>query len=204
MNALLVVDMQNDFISGGALAVPGGEEIIPLIVAMIKKKFDLVVASKDWHPQKHGSFATTHKLPVGSEIELEGIRQVLWPDHCIQGSHGAEFVAPLQRENFDEVVYKGTHSQVDSYSAFFDNGKRFSTGLDKILKEKGIERLYVLGLALDYCVKYSVLDALQLGFDTYLVRDGCRAVELQKGDGDKAVDEMKKRGAHIVSSKDIL
>ena len=200
MNALIVIDIQNDFIPGGALAVPRGDEVVPIANAMLQK-FNLVAATQDWHPSDHGSFARNHpNRKPGEVIQLNGLDQVLWPVHCVQGSGGAEFVNGLEVKRFTKVFQKGTDRGIDSYSGFFDNGHKKSTGLDEFLKAAGVSDVYVLGLATDYCVKFTALDAKQLGFNTYLVEDGCRGVELKPGDCAQAIEEMKAAGVKVVQS----
>lgn len=203
MNALILVDIQHDFLPGGALAVKGGDEIIPLLNKLTQLPFDLIIASKDWHPIDHGSFAITHgKLP-GEHCLLEGLDQILWPVHCVQGTFGSEFSQELKKDKIDQVFYKGTDRKIDSYSTFFDNGHRKSTGLGEFLKEKKIKNLYIAGLTTDYCVKYSVLDALKLGFSITVIVDACRGVNLTEGDEKKALDEMRRAGAKICTSQEV-
>lgn len=203
MKVLLIIDIQNDFCPGGALAVQEGDQIIP-VVNQLQDRFDLVVASQDWHPANHGSFASNHegKNP-GELIDLHGLQQILWPDHCVQDSKGAEFIATLNQGKIDRVFQKGMNLKVDSYSAFYDNGRRFSTGLGDYLKEKGVTEVYLVGLATDYCVKFSALDAAKEGFKTAVIKDACRGVELSPGDVKKALEEMKTAGIDIVQSQDI-
>ncbi|MCB0579967.1 MAG: bifunctional nicotinamidase/pyrazinamidase [Phaeodactylibacter sp.] len=203
MQALLVVDIQNDFCPGGALEVPNGDEVIP-VANETMKKFPLVVATQDWHPANHGSFAANHpwRRP-GDVIRLDGLEQILWPMHCVQGSFGAEFARELDTSRFQEVFVKGTDPQIDSYSGFYDNGHRKSTGLGEYLRERGVEEVFILGLTLDYCVRFSVLDALELGFKTHLIIDGTRGVNLSEGDSDMAVAEMSEKGAIIVTSGEV-
>ena len=203
MKALLVIDVQNDFCPGGALEVNKGDEIVPGI-NKIMSEFDLVVASQDWHPANHGSFASTHNKIPGEVIELSGLQQVLWPDHCVENSFGAEFHPDLNTEKFDAVFTKGGDPQVDSYSAFFDNGHLNKTGLDDYLKQKGVNEVYICGLATDYCVKFTSLDAVALRYKTYLLEDLCRGVNLNPGDVAKAIMEMKEDGILIESSGDFL
>lgn len=200
MRALVLVDVQNDFLPGGALAVPRGDEVIP-VANRLQPGFDLVVATQDWHPVGHGSFASTRpgKKP-GEVAELAGLPQVLWPDHCVQGTRGAEFAAGLQMNRVEAIFRKGTDPAIDSYSGFFDNGHRKSTGLGDYLKGRGVTDLYVLGLATDYCVRFTSLDARKLGFRTFLVEDGSRGVELRPGDVARAVQEMHDAGVTIVQS----
>ncbi len=203
MKALLCVDIQNDFCPGGALEVKEGDQVVPVANAMMGQ-FELVVATQDWHPANHKSFAAMHpwRRP-GDVIDLNGLEQILWPIHCVQGSFGAEFAPGLNTDAFEEVFVKGTDPEIDSYSGFFDNGHRKATGLGDYLKEKGVDTVYVLGLALDVCVKFTVLDALELGFTTYLIEDGSRGVNLEAGDSQKALSEMREKGAIIVHSEEV-
>ncbi len=198
MKALIIVDVQNDFLPGGSLAVSGGDEIIP-VINRLQEKFDFIVATQDWHPADHGSFASNHPgMKVGEFIELNGVQQILWPDHCVQGSGGAEFSKDLDRKKWKAVFQKGTDPLVDSYSGFFDNNRQGDTGLSKYLKSEGIEEIYICGLAADYCVKFTVLDGLGQGFKTYLVSDATKAVNIREGDFAKAVSEMENKGAKIL------
>lgn len=203
MKALILVDLQNDFCAFGALAVKEGNQVIP-IANDLMKKFDLVVATQDWHPADHGSFAANHlwRKP-GQVIDLHGLAQVLWPIHCVQNSFGAEFVNKLNTDGITKIFQKGTDPTVDSYSGFFDNGKKKSTGLGDYLSEKGVKEVFVMGLATDYCVKFTALDAMDLGFKTNLILDGSRGVNLQEGDVEKAVLEMQQKGVNVLSSTDI-
>lgn len=203
MRALIVIDIQNDFCPGGALEVKDGDQVVG-VANRAMKKFDLVVATQDWHPATHGSFAANHpwRRP-GNTIQLNGLEQILWPIHCVQGSFGAEFVQELDTSKLEKVFAKGTDPVIDSYSGFYDNGRLKSTGLAEYLRQRGTEEVYILGLALDYCVKYSVLDALQEGFKTHLILDGCRAVNVQEGDGERAVEEMVAQGAVVVEAAGI-
>lgn len=202
MKGLVLVDIQNDFMPGGSLAVPGGVEIIPVVNQILKKPFDAIVATKDWHPHDHGSFAAIHGKNPGDAIELYGLKQILWPVHCVQGTHGAEFYPGWDVSKVQNIFHKGTDKNIDSYSTFFDNGHRKSTGLEHFLRLKKIQDVYIAGLATDYCVKYSVLDALHLGFNVFVVEDACRAVNLHPQDGIKALEEMKQMGAKVISSGD--
>lgn len=197
MNALILVDIQNDFVQGGALAVKDGERVVEVANAQIPQ-FELVVATQDWHPPKHGSFASQHtSVEVGDVFDLDGLAQIAWPDHCIQNTQGAEFVPGLNVEGIHEVVRKGTDPSVDSYSGFFDNGRRCETRLRELLEQRQVSHLFAMGLATDYCVKFTVLDALDLGFQTSLIEAGCRGVNLQPGDVERAIEEMKQAGAAI-------
>jgi nicotinamidase/pyrazinamidase len=200
MKALVLVDIQNDFLPTGALPVPEGDRVVP-VANRLQPLFDLVVATQDWHPADHGSFAASHpgKQP-GEVIDLEGLQQILWPVHCVQQTQGAEFAPGLAMEKVAHVVHKGTDPGIDSYSGFFDNGHRKATGLDAYLRGQGVADLYVMGLATDYCVKFTALDARQLGYRTYLIEDGCRGVNLTPSDVDRAVEEMRQAGVILVRS----
>ena len=201
MKTLILVDIQNDFIPGGALAVANGDEVVA-VANQLMPQFDLVIATQDWHPAAHGSFASQHEgVQIGDVFSLNGIQQIAWPDHCVQGTRGAEFVAGLNSESVDHVVQKGTDCQIDSYSGFFDNDGRSATGMAALLKKHGATEVSVMGLATDYCVKFTVLDALQLGYRVRVVTSGCRGVNLSPGDVDAALEEMKAAGAEFVTSK---
>ena len=198
MKALILVDLQNDFMPGGALAVPGGNEVVP-VANRLQAQFDLVVATQDWHPPDHGSFAANHEgRRPGEIIELDGLEQILWPVHCVQDTRGAELIGDLDRAGIRRVFHKGSDRDIDSYSAFFDNGRRRATGLGDFLAESGASEVHLLGLATDYCVKYSALDARRLGLKTCVVLEGCRGVDLDPGDVDTAIREMKDAGVIIV------
>jgi nicotinamidase/pyrazinamidase len=203
VNTLIIVDLQNDFLPGGALAVPNGDEVVPL-AHELEQKFELVLATQDWHPRDHGSFAANHpgKRP-GEHIILDGIEQILWPVHCVQNTYGAEFAAAFDESRLAHVFHKGTDPMIDSYSTFFDNAHRRHTGLAQYLEKRGIKDIYLMGLALDYCVKYSTLDARELGFNTHVIVDGCRGIELEPGDSARALDEMERAGAILLKSSDI-
>jgi nicotinamidase/pyrazinamidase len=198
--ALILVDIQNDFLPGGALAVPGGDAVIPVANSLIER-FETVVATQDWHPANHGSFAANHPgRQPGDRIELNGLPQILWPVHCVQGTHGAEFAQGLNTVRITRVFRKGTDPSIDSYSGLFDNGHRRSTGLDEFLHEREVISVYVLGLATDYCVKFTALDAGDAGFEVSLVEDGCRGVELHPGDVKAAIDQMQNHRVKRVMS----
>ena len=203
MNALIIVDLQNDFLPGGTLPVPRGDEVIP-VANELQSRFDVVVATKDWHPPNHGSFAANHKdKKPGDRIILDGIEQILWPVHCVQNTPGAEFASAFDTSRIAHVFHKGIDPKIDSYSTFFDNAHRRETGLADYLKERSIKDIYLMGLALDYCVKYSALDARQLGLNTHVILDGCRGIELERGDINRALDEMKGGGAVLLKSSDL-
>lgn len=202
MKALILVDIQNDFIPGGALPVPNGDEIIPTVNALMPY-FDLVVATQDWHPRNHGSFASNHAgKKVFDVIELNGLQQILWPDHCVQGTKGADFVPTLNTNPVEAIFRKGTDPAIDSYSGFFDNGKKKNTGLADYLRGRHIDEVYVVGLAGEFCVNYTILDAVDQGFKTFLIKDGTRP--LNEDDFEKAMENMRKKGVIIIESKDIL
>jgi nicotinamidase/pyrazinamidase len=203
MRALLLIDLQYDFCPGGALAVAHGDETIP-IANRLMPKFSTIVATQDWHPPDHGSFAVNNEGKKPYDMgELGGLPQVMWPAHCVQGTKGAELHADLDRNLITEVFNKGTDPLIDSYSGFFDNGHKKSTGLGDWLKQRDIKKLYILGLATDYCVKFTALDARQLGFEVAVVTDGCRGVNLDPGDSEKAFAEMRAAGASLVESASV-
>ena len=201
--ALILVDIQYDFLPGGALAVAEGDAVIP-VANRLQPQFELIVATQDWHPPDHGSFASNHPgKKAGEMIELGGLPQVLWPDHCVQGTRGAEFHEALDLSRVARIFRKGTDPAIDSYSGFFDNGHRKSTGLGDFLREQGVTDVCVMGLATDYCVRWTALDAIQLGFRTYLIADGSRGVELNPGDVAAAIEEVRSAGGIIVTSGDL-
>ena len=198
MKTLILVDIQNDFVPGGALAVTNGDEVVS-VANQLMHKFDLVIATQDWHPAAHGSFASQHEgVQIGDLFSLNGIQQIAWPDHCVQETNGAEFVAGLTFEAVDHVVQKGTDCQIDSYSGFFDNDGRSSTGMEDLLKKHGVTEVSVMGLATDYCVKFTALDAVKLGFETKLILPGCRGVELKPGDVVAAIAQMRASGVQVI------
>ena len=201
MKTLAIIDVQNDFLPGGSLQVAGSDAIVP-IINRIMGRFDLVVAAQDWHPQNHGSFASNHpgRKPF-DEIELNGVRQVLWPDHCVQGSHGAEFTSALETRPIEAIFRKGTDPGIDSYSAFFDNGRRKSTGLADYLRGKGAQDLYLCGLAGDICVHFSALDALREGFKVYFIRDAATPLDLAVAPARLA--DLRRQGARVIDSNAI-
>ena len=204
MKALIIVDVQNDFLPGGNLAVASGDEVISVINRLIPA-FDQVIATQDFHPAGHGSFASSHKgHKPGEVIDLNGLDQILWPDHCVQGTEGAAFHKDLQLPERSKVFQKGTDPGIDSYSGFFDNGHRKSTGLADYLRGQGIKDLYITGLAADYCVKFTVLDALKEGFNTTLITDATRGVNLQPEDTANALREVEEAGASLSTSEAII
>jgi len=204
MKALILVDIQNDFLPGGALAVPDGDAVIP-IANQLQVAFPIVVATQDWHPPNHGSFATNHPgRKVFEQIDLNGLPQTLWPVHCVQDSRGAELAAALSRDRIVKVFPKGTDPGTDSYSGFFDNGHRNATGLGEWLKAQGVTEVFVCGLATDYCVKFTALDAAQMGFKTRLVEDASRGVNLRLDDVKLAVEEMQRAGVGVQQSIECL
>jgi nicotinamidase/pyrazinamidase len=203
-SALVLVDIQNDFVPGGALAVRDGDRVAPVANSLMDR-FELIVATQDWHPRDHGSFAANHPgRRAGEVIDLNGLPQVLWPVHCVQGTRGAELVAALKRERIATVFQKGTDAGIDSYSGFFDNGHRRATGMGDWLKQRRVREIYLMGLATDYCVKFTALDGRKLGFAVVLVEDGCRGVELYPGDVGRAVAEMKAAGVRVIQSGELM
>ncbi len=199
MKTLLLIDIQNDFLPGGALPVPEGDLIVP-VVNRLMPQFDLVVATQDWHPPEHGSFAANHPgRTVYDSIDLDGLSQTLWPVHCVQNTAGAEFAPGLQTGSIARVFPKGMDPRIDSYSGFYDNGHRASTGLADWLRDRGATELWVAGLATDYCVKFTVLDALKEGFRVHVLTQACRGVDLAPGDCDRALAEMQAAGAVLES-----
>jgi nicotinamidase/pyrazinamidase len=194
VDALLITDFQNDFTPGGALAVEGGDEIADPI-NRLARQFDLVIATRDWHPPNHGSF-------VGADVDparWEGTDPpAIWPVHCVAGTRGAELHPALERTNVDLVLDKGQDPNSQGYSSFH------GSGLADVLRERGVRRIYVTGLTTDYCVKNSVLDALREGFEVVLVEDAVRAVNVNGGDGERAIEEMRRAGAEVRSSEEVL
>ena len=204
MKALLVIDIQNDFLPGGSLAVPEGDQIIPLVNELMPE-YPLVIATQDWHPDDHGSFAKNHpNHQISDLIQLDGLQQILWPTHCVEGSSGAEFANNLDTQRFDHIIRKGNDPKIDSYSGFHDNGHRKATGLAKLLKEKGVSEIHLCGLATDYCVKFTALDALQEGFKVTLIEDATRGVNLNPNDVSDTLAHLKSKGIEILNSKELL
>ena len=201
--ALILVDLQYDFCPGGALAVAHGDETIA-VANKLMPAFQTVVATQDWHPATHASFAVNNPgRKVGEIAELDGLPQVMWPAHCVQGTRGAELHEGLDQKRITHVFRKGTDEKIDSYSGFFDNGHKKSTGMGDWLKEHGVDDVTVLGLATDYCVKFTALDARGLGMNVTLVTDGCRGVDLSPGDSAKAIEEMRAAGVTITDSANV-
>ena len=201
MKTLVLIDIQNDFMPGGALAVEKGNEIVPL-VNELQKKFDLVIATQDWHAKGHSSFASAHQdASVFDVIKLNGLDQVLWPDHCVQNTPGAEFHPELDSNRIETIFRKGTDLSIDSYSGFYDNAHLKSTGLSGYLKEKGVQNVYFTGLAGDYCVAYSVLDSIAEGFNTTLIEDATRAIDKEGFDQMKL--EILRKGGTILNSAEL-
>lgn len=196
MTALIIVDVQNDFLPGGALEVPGGDKVVP-VLNDLQARFDLVVATQDWHPEGHSSFASQHegKKPF-DVIEWKGRSQTLWPDHCVQGTIGAEITNQLDTKRVEAIFRKGTNKQIDSYSGFYDNNHEKSTALADYLRGKDIDHVFVGGLAADVCVYFTVLDSLKEGFKTTLLRDATQA--LDEDAMKKAIQHIQREGGQIL------
>jgi nicotinamidase/pyrazinamidase len=194
---LLIIDVQNDFCPGGALAVADGDAVVP-VINRLAERFDHVVLTQDWHPAGHSSFATSHPGSAAFEaINMPYGRQTLWPDHCVQGTSGAAFHPQLATDRAELVIRKGFRPTIDSYSAFYENDRRTPTGLAGYLRERGLQRIFLAGLATDFCVRYSAVDARQLGFTTLLIEAGCRAIDLA-GSLEAAWAEMNAAGVQRV------
>ena len=202
MKALLIVDIQNDFCEGGALEVPGGSTIVPTVNKLIES-FDTIIQTQDWHPSGHASFASSHdgKEPYDT-IKMDYGTQVLWPDHCVQGSKGAEFHPDLNTTKSQVIIRKGFRPEIDSYSAFYENDHETKTGLTGYLKTRGITDLYTVGLATDFCVKWSVTDGLSEGFNIHIIEDAVKGIDID-GSVDAAWDEMKSKGVNITQSESV-
>jgi len=200
---LIVVDVQNDFCPGGALAVPRGDEVVP-VINRLAARFDNVVLTQDWHPRGHASFASSHpgKKPFET-LKLAYGKQVLWPDHCVQGTPGAAFHSDLGTERAQLVVRKGIHRDIDSYSGFLEADRETTTGLAGFLKEKGLRQLFVCGLATDFCVAWTALDARATGFEVTVIDDACRAIDLE-GSLERAWADMRSAGVKRVRSETLL
>lgn len=203
-NAFVVVDIQNDFLPKGSMGIAdAADSIIPLINKLVKLPFDTCVASGDFHPPHHCSFASTWKKKPGECIVVDGVKQTLWPDHCVQGTFGVEFSPKLDTTHFKHIAHKGVDPKVDSYSIFFDNQKHRSTGLDDFFKGQGITDLYFAGICTEYCVFYSVMHALELGYKAHVVLDACYGIDLEPGNVDRAVQEMVRAGAELVTTEQV-
>lgn len=204
MKALVIVDMQNDFMPGGALGVPEADQIVPAI-NQLATQFSLVVATQDWHPHDHCSFAVNHpgKNP-GDVVQIKDVEQILWPVHCVRATKGAELVDILNKEAIASCFYKGTDRWIDSYSAFFDNARRKSTGLSDFLKTRNVSQVYLAGVATEYCVLYSAFDAVDIGYTVIVISDLCRPINLQPGDEAKAYEAMAAKGVKIQTSAEVL
>ena len=200
-DALIVIDVQNDFCPGGALAVPKGDEILPLVNRLIDQ-FEHVVLTQDWHPRGHSSFASTYKGQPFTNIKLGYGEQTLWPDHCVQGTSGAEFHRDLVVRDSELVLRKGFRREVDSYSAFYENDRATKTGLNGYLRDRGLKRLFMCGLATDFCVAWSALDGRREGFPVIVIEDACRAIDLG-GSLAAARGEMIKGGITLANSSQI-
>ncbi|MFW5743721.1 MAG: bifunctional nicotinamidase/pyrazinamidase [Spirochaetota bacterium] len=202
--ALIVVDVQNDFCPGGALAVSEGDQIVP-VINKIAPLFDVVVATRDWHPSDHVSFASAHDgHEVGEAIEFNGMEQVLWPDHCVQASKGAGFHPDLDTAPINLILHKGTRTELDSYSGFLETDRTTSTGLEAYLKGLDVSEVTVCGLATDYCVFFTAMDAVDAGFKTRLVTDAVRGIDQPEGNVERTIGEMKDAGVTLVTSAELL
>ena len=202
MKTLILIDVQNDFMPYGALPVAEGDQIVPIINKIIYK-FDLVIATQDWHPKNHISFASNHKDKKPFDVmDLDGFKQTLWPDHCVQGTSGAEFHPDLETKPIEAIFRKGTNPNIDSYSGFYDNLHKKNTGLAGYLREKKAKDLYFVGLATDYCVYYSIIDALKEGFNVYLIEDATRAIDKNLYEN-HLKKELLEKNVKIITSKNI-
>jgi nicotinamidase/pyrazinamidase len=204
MKVLLLVDLQNDFLAGGSVPVPQGDAIVP-IANQLEGCFKLVVATQDWHPANHKSFAANHPgREPGDVVVLKKQPQTLWRTHCVQNTRGSELTSSLMLNRVNKVLRKGTDAEVDGYSAFFDQDQSHGTGLYGYLKERKVKEVYVLGLGTDHCVKATALNAASLGFTTHLIEDACRAWNFKPDESLNAIDEMREAGVHIMHSCDLL
>ena len=199
--ALVLIDIQNDFCPGGALAVDKGDEIVE-ISNKIQEQFKIKIITQDWHPSTHKSFASNHegKEPL-STVEMFYGQQVLWPNHCIQGTEGSKFHSKLITDSADLIIRKGFRPEIDSYSAFFENDQKTPTGLDGYLKSRGVNKIYLCGLALDFCVYFSAIDGAELGYNVNVIQDACRAIDLD-GSLEKSLNDMKSKGVKLLSTSD--
>ena len=201
-SALLMIDIQNDFCPGGALAVDEGDKIVSNVNS-IQEKFTVKILTQDWHPKNHKSFASNHKNkdPMSTTQMFYGT-QVLWPDHCIQGTEGSRFHAKLITDNADLIIRKGFRPEIDSYSAFFENDQKTPTGLDGYLKSRGLNTIYLCGLALDFCVYFSAIDGAKLGYNVTVIKDACRAIDLN-GSLQNSLNDMKSKGVKLSSTSEL-
>ena len=197
--ALIVVDVQNDFCEGGALAVPGSNDIIPYINSIMEKgTYDKIIFTQDWHPNNHRSFASNNNRNVGETITLNGAPQFMWPDHCVQGTFGAEFHKDLDVSKADTIIQKGKNPQIDSYSGFQDNNHFMKTGLEEYLKENDIQVVEIVGLALDYCVKFTAMDSISLGYPTIVHFNGTKAVNVKPDSARDTIYQMLENSITIL------
>jgi nicotinamidase/pyrazinamidase len=205
MKALIITDIQNDFLPGGALAVNRGDEVIPVINKLQQSDyFDLIIATQDWHPQNHGSFASNHlnKKPF-EKILLDGLEQILWPDHCVQGTKGADFSNALDVQKIEAIFRKGMDKKIDSYSAFFDNAKRKDTGLAAYLKGRNVSEVFITGLAGDFCVNYTAIDSADCGFITTFIEDATRSID-ENNFENKVKKGLAEKGVRIIKSNSMV
>lgn len=201
MKALIIVDIQNDFLPGGALALKNGDQIIP-VINKLQDKFELVVATQDWHPSGHKSFASSHPgKKVFDEIILGGLPQVLWPEHCVQETLGAKFSSPLNTKKIEAIFRKGMDKNIDSYSGFFDNGKKKATGMGDYLKGRGVTDIFVTGLAADYCVNFTALDGLEMGFTSTIITDA--TLPIDELNFKKIKEGFSSKGGRLIRSSEI-
>ncbi|MFH0975044.1 MAG: bifunctional nicotinamidase/pyrazinamidase [Spirochaetota bacterium] len=201
--ALIVIDVQNDFCPGGALPVNDGDRVVPVINSIIHK-FGIITGTQDWHPQKHVSFASNHKgKNIYDQMEINGVRQTLWPDHCVQGTRGADFHKDLDSVKFDLILRKGADPDIDSYSAFLENDKETETGLHGYLNALNVRDVFLCGLATDYCVNFSARDSAKYGFSTSVIIDACKGIDVPAGNIDKCVKNMKAMGIKILKASDL-
>ena len=204
MKALILVDIQNDFLPGGALAVPKGNDILPVVDVLLSLPFDLIVATKDWHPANHASFAENQGKNPGEKITCSAQSNKFYGPSTASKIPKAQSSPGLNTNKINKIIYKGTDKDIDSYSTFFDNGHNKSTGLEDYLRKHGVKDLYIAGLATEYCVKYSVIDALKLGFNVFVIVDACRGINLNPGDSTNALQEMQNKGAVLTTSTDLV
>jgi nicotinamidase/pyrazinamidase len=201
--ALIVIDVQNDFCPGGSLAVNDGDKIVPVINS-IMDNFDIVIGTQDWHPQNHVSFASNHKgKNIYDQINIDGILQTLWPDHCVQVTRGADFHKDINSNFFNCVIRKGANPKIDSYSAFLENNKKTETGLHGYLNALDAKEIFLCGLATDYCVYFSALDSVKYGFKTSVLLDACRGINVPEGSIDNCLKDMKNAGIIIIRTSDL-